>query len=97
MIPLQSSALPTEEAASIKKWCDYSNRRREFSKMITKILEAMRGKQNASENNDRVKVHVRQNGSLYVKGRELAQSAAWRAKVKELIDADLAGRKKAGE
>jgi hypothetical protein len=62
--------------------------------MITRVFDALRRKQNGSENYDHVKVYVSRNGSLYVKGHELAHSAAWRAKVKELIDADLTGRNK---
>jgi len=62
--------------------------------MITKVLHAIRGKPSANEDDDRVKVYVSRNGSLYVKGYELAHSASWRAKVKELIDADLTGRNK---
>ena len=64
--------------------------------MITKVLRAIRRRPNAIQNNDRVKIYVSRNGSLHVKGRELAQNAAWRAKVKELIDADLTGRNKPG-
>ena len=63
--------------------------------MIAKVLRAIRRRQNASENNgDRIKVYVSSNGSLRVKGHELAQNAEWRAKVKQLIDADLTGRNK---
>ena len=65
--------------------------------MTTKLLRAIRRRLNASKNNDdKVKVYVTSNGSLYVKGRELAQNAAWREKVKQLIDADLTGRNKPG-
>ena len=60
--------------------------------MITKVMSAFRRSQNASEDEERVKVYVSRDGSMYVKGRELARNAAWRAKVKELIDADLTGR-----
>ena len=62
--------------------------------MITKVLGALHLKPNSSKNDDRVKVYVSNNGGLYVKGHELADNAAWRAKVKALIDADLTGRGK---
>lgn len=62
--------------------------------MITKVLDTIRRKQHASDNDDHVKVYVSRNGSLHVKGHELAQNAAWRAKVKELLDADLTGKNK---
>ena len=61
--------------------------------VLTKVFDVLRRKQDTSENDD-VKVYVTPNGSLYVKGHELAHNAAWRAKVKELIDADLTGRNK---
>ena len=60
--------------------------------MITKILNAIRRKRTTSENQDQIKVYVTNGGRLYVKGNELAQSPAWRAKVKGLIDADLTGQ-----
>ena len=60
--------------------------------MKMRALGAFRRKQNANENDDHVKVYVSNHGSLYVNGNELARSATWRAKVKELIDADLTGR-----
>ena len=60
--------------------------------MITKMLENIRRMQNASEDEDHVKVYVTRNGGLRVKGHELAQNAAWRAKVQEMIDADLTGK-----
>ena len=60
--------------------------------MITKILDSIRGKPDANEGGDDVKVYVSSNGSLYVKAHELAHSRAWRAKVKKLRDADLTGR-----
>ena len=65
--------------------------------MITKVKNALRRNQNDSEsdksiNKEPIKVYVSHNGSVYVKGDELAQNTAWKAKVKELIDADLTGR-----
>ena len=63
--------------------------------VLTKVFDVLRRKQDTSENDDvNVKVYVTPNGGLYVKGHELAHNAAWRAKVKELIDADLTGRNK---
>ena len=64
--------------------------------MITKVLDALHLRPTASKDSDHVKVHVSGNGSLYVKGHELAQSRAWRKKVNELIDADLTGRNRQG-
>lgn len=60
--------------------------------MITKVLEALHLRPNASKDSARVKVHVSANGSLRIKGRELAQSSTWRKEVDKLIDADLTGR-----
>lgn len=60
--------------------------------MITKVMGVLRRNQNTSENDKHIKVYVSHNGSVYVKGHELAHNAAWKAKVKELIDADLTGR-----
>lgn len=63
--------------------------------VLTKVFDVLRRKQETSKNADvNVKVYVTPNGSLYVKGHDLAHNAAWRAKVKELIDADLTGRNK---
>lgn len=41
---------------------------------------------------DRFKVYVSDQGSLRVYGSDLIRSAAWRAKVKALVDANLTGR-----
>lgn len=61
--------------------------------MLAKVYEALRRKQDAGESDEiNVKVYVTPNGSVYVKGHELAHNAAWRAKVNKLIDADLMGR-----
>ena len=65
--------------------------------MITRVKNALRRNQTDSENDEPtsaepIKVYVSHNGGVYVKGHELAQNTAWRAKVKELIDADLTGR-----
>ena len=65
--------------------------------MLTRVKNALRRNQNDGENDEPtntepIKVYVSHNGSVYVKGRELAQNTAWKAKVKELMDADLTGR-----
>ena len=63
--------------------------------MLTKVFDVLRRKQTTSGDDDvNIKVYVSPNGSLHVKGHELAHNAAWRAKVKQLIDADLTGRGK---
>ena len=63
--------------------------------VLTKVFDVLRRKQDTGESEDvDVKVYVTPNGSLYIKGHELAHNAAWRAKVNELIDADLTGRNK---
>lgn len=64
-----------------------------------KVLSSIFQRIKASKQNevDRPKVYVRRNGSLYVKGQELAKSAAWREKVGRLADADLTGRQNKGK
>ena len=61
--------------------------------MITKVIGTLR-RSKSSNKEEQVRVYVSRDGSVYVKGRELAHNAAWRAKVKKLIDADLTGRNK---
>ena len=63
---------------------------------IVKVLNAIRRQPKDSED-DRPRVYVSRNGSLYVKGDELIRSAWWRKKVMDLIDADLMGRTKQRE
>ena len=63
--------------------------------MIAKALRAIR-RRHSADKDGKVKVYVTLSGSLHVRGHELAKNAAWRAKVKQLIYADLTGRNKQG-
>lgn len=62
--------------------------------MIMKVLEVLHLKPRANENDRPVKVHVSNSGTLHIDERELVRNPVFRRKVKELMDADLAGRNK---
>ena len=64
--------------------------------IMTKVFGALRRKRNDKDEDAPVRVYVRHNGSLYIKGNELARNAAWRKKVKNMREADLTGRNKKG-